>query len=283
MKTYEYSEEGIHYQMKLSTPQEMIKEFPTTVYKYRTWGEKFDMEILKDEQLFFSSARLFKDEYDCHPLWENPSIQECIDYSINTNPWMDEQRHKQFAMKKWQECANIPKEILERKLKEINDKRYEQFGVLCLTHSKFNSYLWKQYSYEHNGFCVEFNGKKLAEHLLFDGMGEVHYHGEPAKTNCLTGTLKGLQKTFYHKTYKYQKEDEFRVIRTCGHILSNEERNEKFSTDCISVVYIDSEMRDDYKDEIHRVSKGIYPIKEMKVELVTNSDEAIVSLIRRDL
>ena len=139
------------------------------------------------------------------------------------------------------------------------------FGVLCLTKSESNTYLWHQYSKDHNGFCVEFNGKQLAKELKFDGMGEVHYHEEPAKVTDLTDSYEDLQKTFYHKKKKYEKEEEFRIITTSRHRLSIAERNEKFSVDCISRVIIDSEMDEHYKEEIKSLAESKYDVQEIKV------------------
>lgn len=265
MKKFYKEYDNTNCLMMQSTLQEMREDFPFLVYKYRNWGKPYDRKILTENLLFFASAESFEDKDDCHPIWTRPTIKECFDHFREIFPEKNEPEIVEIARFHWLEYANTPTEQIKTILDSIDKKRYEMFGVLCLTKSESNTYLWHQYSKDHNGFCVEFNGKQLAKELKFDGMGEVHYHEEPAKVTDLTDSYEDLQKTFYHKKKKYEKEEEFRIITTSRHRLSIAERNEKFSVDCISRVIIDSEMDEHYKEEIKSLAESKYDVQEIKV------------------
>ena len=273
MKIFNIEYDNTNCLMMQSTLQEMREDFPFLVYKYRNWGNPNDRKILTENLLFFASAESFEDKDDCHPIWVPPTIEDCIDHYRKIYPEKNIQEIEEIARYHWDGYAITPSEQTKTKLDDIDKQRYEMFGVLCLTKSESNKYLWHQYSRDHNGFCVEFDGKKLAKELEFNEMGEVHYHEEPAKTTDFTDLYEDQQKRIYHKKKKYEKEEEFRIIRYSRHRLSIAERNVKFSVDCISRVIIDSEMDEHNKEEIKSLAEGKYDVQEIKVSFKPDSDE----------
>lgn len=251
---------------------------PKILYKYKTWGKKHHDEILTKQWLYYASASQFKDELDCHPVLEDPTVDDIYYYSQKHNPTFSPGEHQSYVGMRWLNYYNNAEYRRER-LKEIDDRRYKMFGVLCLTQRYDNGHLWWQYSKEHNGFCVEYDYVKLFYQLPRGGAGLVEYTETPPSINMFREKPEDMTNTFMRKTCKYQREEEYRRIMVSNHILSTKERNIPYSTDCIIKVYIDSLMKESYKSEIYEIANNRYPVEELSITIRNESDEAVVEHI----
>ena len=158
------------------------KEIPETIYKYRDWKNEYHKKILTNQEIFFSSPRLFNDPFDCriqiayHKLKEDEKL--AIDYfSIFVG--------RQFPhLTKQQKEKEVQRLISEGRFKDdeyilqANQKSIEQlhdiYGVLSLTAVKDNILMWAHYSNDHQGFCVGFDSIKLFDYFGGGG-GEINY------------------------------------------------------------------------------------------------------------
>ena len=251
---------------------------PKILYKYKTWGETHHDEILTKQWLYYASASQFNDELDCHPVLEDPTLDDIYYYSQKQNPTFSPEEHQEYIRMQWQNYYNGA-EYRRKRQKEIDDRRYKMFGILCLTQRYNNEYLWWQYSKEHNGFCVEYDYEKLFNQLPIGGAGFVVYTETPPSINLFREKPEDMTNTFMRKISKYQREEEYRRIVVSNHILSTKERNISFSIDCIIKVYIDSLMNDSYKRKIYKIADNRFPIEELSITIKDENDEAIVEHI----
>ena len=122
----------------------------TRLYKYRQ-GNDHTLQMLKNQELYFSFVKDFNDPFDCRIM---------IDYNGS-----DENNWRALA-----ERERIPEPIKQRaleglrsidfdanKIKQIYEKTdFKTYVICCLSEIRNNLLMWSHYAKSHSGICVGF-------------------------------------------------------------------------------------------------------------------------------
>jgi hypothetical protein len=135
-------------------------DYPKKLYKYRTFDKDgYYKNLIKNNELFFSSPDKFNDPFDCCVYVEfNERVkQQSLDY------------FEQYFRK---EHSNIPSNIMDRNIQLVRGMKEELFksqlmqaqffrgsaiqnGICSLSSKKDSILMWSHYSENHKGFCLE--------------------------------------------------------------------------------------------------------------------------------
>ena len=158
------------------------REIPETIYKYRDWKNGNHKKNLTNQEIFFSSPRLFNDPFDCRLQIAYYKLKE--DENLAKDYFSIFVERQLPHLTKHQKEIEVQRLISEGRFKddeyiyEANQKSIEQlhdiYGVLSLTAVKDNILMWAHYSNDHHGFCVGFDSIKLFEYFGGGG-GKINY------------------------------------------------------------------------------------------------------------
>lgn len=138
----------------------MSEAKPEILYKYANWSDKHHKRIITHNELYFASAKLFNDPFDCDipfrdDLRNENDILEIIKQLLRKNhpKWgnkdIDREAIKILAQKNWEREEN--KKIAEELRIQY---MFQRKRILSLTEFKDNILMWSHYANSHKGFCV---------------------------------------------------------------------------------------------------------------------------------
>ncbi len=194
------------------------------LYKYRNWFDEYHKNVLRKNELYFSSPKDLNDPFDCR-ITQNLDLlntsekeKQYVDYFMKHT--------KDFLFKngaKPNEITAIEKGLIDN-LKDnqiLFDNMYfdEQdifLGILSLSCSWNITLMWSHYTNNHTGYCIGLNKEKLDEYKLYLHGDVVKYYPDdrfpdidPLKiTDISTAYLQ-----IFHKAYHWEYECEYRLIR----------------------------------------------------------------------
>jgi hypothetical protein len=193
----------------------------TVLFKYCSMAtqEKMEhtMDILKNQQLFYSAPDSFNDPFECQM---NISFNAPMDVKnkkatemLKKNPNMTDSEAKRLAPERW-------KQIEQGGTDRLRSLLYNNAGVVCFSTIKDDILMWAHYAGGHNGICIEFSldEKYMAfeDHVnFFKQARRVNYEKEMPRVNFYTtGDIKILNAAILTKSEHWVYEKEFRIIET---------------------------------------------------------------------
>ena len=203
---------------------------PEVLYKYRYFDpECYHLNILKNSSLYLTSYESFNDPYD-----------STLQFDFNDDPpgviksWAHNFVNRMFphktAFKRYQMAESRLKEILsvedyfEWFSQHQLTSNAENFGLCALTSRPDNLLMWAHYSYNHTGFCVGFNSKKLldaqiqfAKEKVALGLLKIEYLDTIPKINFFQSMMEtdhgdDLVRLMTIKSVEWDYEDEYRLL-----------------------------------------------------------------------
>ena len=265
--------------IKLIDWQEL--NFPETIYKYRTWSDKYHKTILTGLQVFLSPPKGFEDSLDCkNPIRYDLLTDEEIHWryfnsSQTTNLHFNKDQHKQFSDRCFA-TSNIRdkefiKQSLERDFFEYNDR----IGILSLTEDPTNIKMWEKYSALHSGFCVGFNSNIMFKYL--GGGGKVKYCNELPiiKPYPWEDRTSQTVKQVYYKLDKFEFEKEYRTQHFSYTPLTNHERTVTLPQKSYKEIIFGAAMKQVDKEEIISTCKDKLFNVTFKQVVMRNSNDSV--------
>ncbi len=151
--------------------------------------------------------------------------------------------------------------------REIDERRFKQFGVLSLSKRFDNDYMWEHYGDNHKGFCIGFDTKILCDSGLFGCGGDVVYYDklpflyidEPVDSRV-------FKSIFSKRRNPYEREDEYRFTKSWTYEPSVADRTKVAPIDSGVCIILGRDMTDIDKNEIKEIRTEIYPTAKL-VEL----------------
>ena len=248
---------------------------PELLYKYRNWGKPWQRQILTIPSVYYAYTAQFEDEYDCHPRTIPPTIQDLYDYSVKYHLGDTPAMHQQFAQERWTFYQNEDPKVREKRVREMERKHDNYFGVLCLSFRPNNQYLWKCNSSDHNGFCVEFDAEKLLDNIPKGVWGPVEYCETIPETPSGVSSNEYMKTTYLHKSKmnNMPKEEEYRIVKHYAEVWTRRQRNVLIPPQCIKKVYVDNKMSKNYRTEIDGCSKGKWDVVPIEIDIETENED----------
>lgn len=230
--------------------------FPKTIYKYRTWSDKWHKRFLTEREVFLASPETFEDELDCHnptrfDLLTKKQIYEYFLWSSKEqNPHFSRQQHKNFA-KDWAKNSLVNnKEHVEKHMKESIRLYYEREGILSLTENWNNQAMWDKYADFDKGFCIGYNSKELFRHL--GGGGPVTYTDKIPiiMPEPFMEFHEAVRNRIYYKLNKWSFEEEYRASKFWPNPATISDRQIKIPASAFKRIILGNNISDKDRNEI---------------------------------
>ena len=199
----------------------MFEEYPN-MYKYYAYTTKEDKKRLEARllgEIYFSSPLKFNDPYDC----QLPRIiNNTATFSRGRGRILELLKEEEFPIEEtYEKLISGNKETIH----EVYRRQADLLGILCLTKKYDNILMWSHYAHN-NGICIEYNTKKLLEHIhsihqrrMF--VGNVVYD-KLLKSNAklFFENVSECELKYWHKLRQWKYEKEFRIGISLGGNMS---------------------------------------------------------------
>lgn len=130
------------------------------LYKYRQDNDH-TLQILKNQELYFSFTRDFNDPFDCRIIVSCDGSDE--------NSWRALAERWHIPEPTWQKALELLQSIDfdSNKIKQLYDKhKFKTYIICCLSEIRDNVPMWSHYAKSHHGICVGFE-IETRDNLLF--------------------------------------------------------------------------------------------------------------------
>ena len=238
----------------------MYSEFPTKIYKYRSWKTDFDKELIKDNILFLTSPKYFNDPFDCripdniYSLNTDLKIKEYVELSINKlidlSPDESVKRKKDF----YDQIKNDIDKFHIKLENIVYDRQNTYSGVLSFSAIWNNILMWSHYANNHKGYCVGLIEEKIRKNKKVGMFGLVNYDNNddypfinPLEQNIIQKSVNRFQ----NKARNWKYEEEYRISKLFYPISpTDEDRKLRFENDCYTEITLGINISKEDKEEI---------------------------------
>ncbi len=256
--------------------QDIKENAPAIVYKYRTWTDSNNKNVLIENQLWFSHPFDLNDPLDVRPdlSYDNAEIESDAFYQklLNTipkeNAHLSASQKVELARRQWQKIKADPNSHFTANRKQLLIReRFDQYGVFSTSLDCLNIPTWKVYGDNHKGYSIGFNTLELARQLQCT-TGIVTYSDKPFPYSFL-GSHEEVDILLYKKS-SWTYEQEFRFITLGIGIYTNRLRT--VTADTVSEVVLCYDISADDEKEILEIVNKQYPasLSIYKTELNTS-------------
>lgn len=216
----------MHFNFKNASVEEVAKQLPSRLYKYRSWDNNAHKLLLTHQEIFFADPYTFEDEKDCR-------------FPVDLNlPWED---YKKIGLETYNQLSGL-KPLKQHQLEVLLRYRYdndmgikqareEEFyklfnctiGICCFCESSNIPAMWDKYAKNDEGFCIGIDFRECLENLLgkYIGGGKVNYlpkNAQPIK--YVSGFLENFDemleffiKMVNNKYIDWRFEEEYRLFK----------------------------------------------------------------------
>ena len=140
---------------------------PPVLYKYGRFDSKGHyLKLIRDSELWFSSARNFNDPFDSalqYQFTDNPpGIRRkwAENYLKREEPHLNRGQRRKVANQRLKEIDKDD-DYIERQILHHVELNYKNYGICSLTEVRDDLLMWAHYSDHHRGFCVGIDTDKL--------------------------------------------------------------------------------------------------------------------------
>jgi len=250
------------------------KLFPEFLYKYRCWTDDLHKKLLKDNEIYFSSAKNFNDPFDStipvrYDKASKKEIRELYFKHISDmHPNLIRRERKKLTQKGLEKGLYKDPNHIKWHYGFQRNYRYEHFGICSLTEINDSIIMWSHYADSHKGYCVGLDTDKLTNYCKQElvsvnkiiALERVDYQKEYPFFNAIKmGDLNLTIKSFITKSDSWEYEREYRLI-----LFDNTNRSIKLKDGIISKIIMGCRMPEEHKEEIKRILKD----KKANIELL---------------
>lgn len=245
-------------------------DFPSIVYKYRSWTNEYHRKVLENNELYLSPPNSFNDPFDCK-ISKNYSLldtgqkkDEYIRGIVLMN--MNEILRRGLTPEGQHQVMRDRLENLEEYQRESDISAFklhdEKFGVLSLSEVWNNILMWSHYGDFHKGICVGFHEEELRNSGLFGKGGPVVYSEnypeiypnfspEISEEELLKQAY--LQTHYKAKDWEYEKE--YRLMTTFASFLPPN-RTVVIPDNCFAEIILGLEFPVEQESELIQIAKA---------------------------
>ncbi|WP_400260891.1 DUF2971 domain-containing protein [Sphingobacterium sp. SG20118] len=225
------------------------------LYKYRDFTKESKsrtLEILNDQELYFSSINSFNDPFDgkVHLRFDG-KLNEIKAAQIRTQYTMKLRKENKFEGAKMEdikllvdgkftdEYINNQKERnnIASRIQSMHNKK----GVLSLSSKCDNILMWSHYTYNHSGVCFGFD---FSDDIEYSQAKKVRYQTHYDDIWAWLHTDEEIvNRILYSKAINWQYEDEYRIVKNIPGTV-------KFKPESLTQLIFGSKMKVEDKIEI---------------------------------
>ena len=197
-----------------------LEGIPETLYKYRSWGQKFHKSLLTQNEIFLASPANLNDPFDAslpfrykqEELTPENIYKKLIEVGRKNWPKMSELELQEMAYKRQQSGVFENGEYWKEQHAESKDSMHKSFGILSCTTKNDNLLMWAHYADCHRGFCVGLNSE-----ILFNTLGgaisRVNYSESFPTMPLFNQDASYMIAMLNTKSPEWEYEDEYRLTK----------------------------------------------------------------------
>jgi len=216
--------EKIVYEWDISPDAEkkFFARMPPRMYKYRSWKDENNKNMLINREIFLTSPGKFNDPFDGGLPYRPDPMDSDVENIKAKLEQLAPRQFPQFAHDKARLDEESAKQLfyIMQGPEEYFQDNYgyrpadldQMFGVVSLTPHPLNILLWSHYGDKHQGFSLGFNTEKLVK-FISGKFKKVNYEQEIPIISMLDGDQGLMDKLIYTKAMVWKYEDEYRI--TC--------------------------------------------------------------------
>lgn len=197
--------------------------YSSTIYKFRTWSQKYHRDTLIKNELFYASPSEINDPFDFKITIDYTLLdtfekrEKYIDKLIGETIDVLIQRGIDPILKKKELIWRLEHDIKNMQLEFDNTNSIwtdNRFGVISFSQRWDSILMWSHYSENHKGFCIGYNRKKIEESNIFGSAGGVKYSETyPSIDPNNNEPLKELIIKTHTKAHEWHYEKEYRITQ----------------------------------------------------------------------
>ncbi len=238
---------------------------PKIIYKYRDWNIPEHQRILTHNEIYFSSPRGFKNEYECNLPKDYDSVTQDMLYKYfyqsSLNEGKTEKEKDEIASEM---VKNSPFHLKSHRVcveQLFKETLYSRLSIFCVSEHNNNLELWNKFGANQTGFCVGINPIQMFKSSdTFGSGGKVHYY--PIKTPpkirpfCFSECekIEDMLKVIYNLPDSLKEENEYRLTKT-----DIEKRAFTIPSKCFEELILGSKISERNKIEIVSIVKTNLP------------------------
>lgn len=189
--------------LKLKMEIEIDETLPDYFHKF-TSAERA-IEIVENQQLWFSSPKKFNDPFDCNiNLIDFEPNEDQIKMVINNKVQRNRQTRREEIKKNKRNAFRIRNQFAEQA-----NEFYQNSGVCCFSEKRDNILLWAHYADNHRGICLKFS-KGISE--IATMTGRIQYKDKYEKASFFNDKGDAVYHLIFTKSKDWIYEKEVRSI-----------------------------------------------------------------------
>lgn len=194
--------------------------FPTILYKYRLWNDKFQKRLLTKREIFLASADQFNDTFDValpfkckeEDLTPENIFKKLYITAKEMHPDYSEIEIHQMCFDRQSSGVFDDGQYWKDEYVRIKSRLNNEYGILSLATRKDNILMWSHYTNSHKGFCVGIDTSQLYNSI--QGMlSHVSYSNNFPQLKLFVDPTKTMIDILTTKSRLWRYEKEIRLIK----------------------------------------------------------------------
>lgn len=252
--------------------------YPTILYKYRSWSKLIERNPILNSTLFLSSPLAFNDPFDCrvYPNYKLLDTPEKIEryareyLSLNSNEFAERSLNASDEIERIIATLSDPERLRKFQIRsdEIHsNSQNKYYGVLSMSARHDSSAMWAHYAENHKGYCIGYFEERMRKSGIFGAGGPVVYKNDFPEILPYAINSDAFDRSYFDETHTkntdWSYEEEYRFTKLFyPSVPSDEDRIVNIPNDFIAEVLIgmkaDSETQTTIIDIAQRKKLKIY-------------------------
>lgn len=255
------------YTFSTKSYKESCQDFPPLIFKYRECNNEYHLRFITEKEVFMSPPSRFDDVKDCKitTRYDLLTDEEAFILGLKLASFRPSKINQIFkeAYEFVEEKNYKDPEVYQNFITYYNNNFDKSIGILCLTENPNSNHLWEDYAKNSTGFCIGYNTEIMFQFL--GGGGKVIYVDELPiiKPEPIMDHKEIHHKTVFFKERKWEKEDEYRTMKSFQYPATEEDRQIKLPIEAYNCIIIGEHMEN--KEQFKKLIKdnlGNIPIYE---------------------
>ena len=195
------------------------QEIPRTIYKYRSWDNKYHQKLINNRELYFPTPQELNDPFDCQ---RNFDFQELQDPNVYRKYIMiaaeriakiqnySEEEKDNFISQSLLQKMDVGK--MEKQIEEEDNWINSLQGTFTASLISDSILLWSHYGDSHKGFCVGLDTEILLNGIKHSTIKEAQYCSKLALTSMLDDITAQITEKIFSKYEIWGYEYEYRIL-----------------------------------------------------------------------
>lgn len=247
----------------------IYSKLPNKVYRYRSLSGEYELDNLKNNQIWLAKPDTFNDPFDS---MINADIGEMFKRYKFQDKEMNNLYHRMDGVQKRAANRIVEKEGKKIQLEIDNDikKFRDNFSVACFSESNANLLMWSHYANYHKGICIEYSFNDINNKddnvsflpVIYTSQFQNMIDYIDIKKNTVSDQI---VKLFLMKSMDWNYEKEWRIVKEISE-ENNDKLGELYSVPKPTAIYLGCKVNVCDAELIRKTCKSnTIPVFQMKM------------------